>query len=662
MLVTDNKNTTELVEELNKTNQVIVKMSEESSIEVDYEFPTDSAYADATNWNLALYLDYEEKDILNNVDTYLNGTGPLTPAAETTSSVTVTSVPVSPSQEGYTVWTNPYWINANTVNCSITLNFQFYINNQNAFPIYAYAPDVPEDQQGIDIFLRVYNRTTGAAPTEQYIRTVKPCDFNYPANTDLLISTGTNVVNVDLPLGFPGDEYTFSLFTRITQDVEFTSSTIPPFFLFDVTPHLLLKDCTIDIKLLRPTVGSTINPAFYFPKKIKQSDFIKSITTMFNLYCIIDKDNPNNLIWIQRDAFYDSGVIKDWSKKLAKERDQEIIFIPEINSKTITLTYKQDKDPANTTYNDATKEIYGQQKIVFGSEWVKNDEVKEIIFSPTPMQPSRWGGICPLYNNIDGEYNIRILLNSENIASDNQFAGFNPPLIVDYFAGNPPTVPLVQIGTNATVYPVTIHSSGVFGGNYDINFGVCDYYYFDGYNYTQNNLYNLNWRRTMSQLDTGKMLIAYFNLNEFDILSLNLNDKIKVNNTYWNINKIIDYDGNSRQLTKVELISIDTDLSLTNKGRNTKADKKIDKNWFKASQQAEKAKRNLSSSSINTDKTVISVGERNTFNDTFSGLIVGDDLTPTSTSGIFVGDIAITPETGLSTPGYLINDGGLDAV
>jgi hypothetical protein len=58
------------------------------------------------------------------------------------------------------------------------------------------------------------------------------------------------------------------------------------------------------------------------------------------------------------------------------------------------------------------------------------------------------------------------------------------------------------------------------------------------------------------------MLIAMFDLTEVDIQSLKLNDKIYIDNSWWNINKIQDYNGNQRQLTKVELISIDTEIDL----------------------------------------------------------------------------------------------------
>jgi hypothetical protein len=61
----------------------------------------------------------------------------------------------------------------------------------------------------------------------------------------------------------------------------------------------------------------------------------------------------------------------------------------------------------------------------------------------------------------------------------------------------------------------------------------------------------------MNQINTGKLMSAYFNLSPSDIRNIKLNDKIKVGNTVWNINKVIDYDANSNSVTKVELISTD---------------------------------------------------------------------------------------------------------
>jgi hypothetical protein len=97
---------------------------------------------------------------------------------------------------------------------------------------------------------------------------------------------------------------------------------------------------------------------------------------------------------------------------------------------------------------------------------------------------------------------------------------------------------------------------------FDINFGTNDYYFYEVATLTANNLYNLYWRRTVNQINVGKMLIAYFDLSEVDIQALKLNDKIYIDNSWWNINKVQDYNANNNSLTKVELISIDTEIDL----------------------------------------------------------------------------------------------------
>ena len=288
----------------------------------------------------------------------------------------------------------------------------------------------------------------------------------------------------------------------------------------------------------------------YVPKKIKQSDFIKGIFNMYNIYAQVDSTQPNKLLIQNRDDFYDSGVEVDWTAKLAKDQEQNLSFLPELTSKKMILTYAADKDNPNTTYTNATNNIYGQAEVIFDNEYVKEVTTKAVLFSPTPVIKTQFGAYVPMIAGAAPETNIRILYDKttagQPLATCGQFS------ILDYGT----------IGqNNLTSYPLVGHFDDPLTPTFDINFAICDYYYYQPTSLTSNNLYNRYWRRTMGQINNGKMLTAMFNLKEPDIQAMKLNDKIRIDNSWWNINKVIDYDANANKLTKVELISIDTEIN-----------------------------------------------------------------------------------------------------
>ena len=155
--------------------------------------------------------------------------------------------------------------------------------------------------------------------------------------------------------------------------------------------------------------GSTLNINQYVPKEIKQSDFVKSIFQMYNLYVEQDVNNPNNLILRHRDEYYDSGAEKDWSRKLAKDKDQQLIFLPDLTNKKLKLTYAPDTDDFNTMYEQATSETYGQLEYTFDNEYVKDVATQELIFSPTPVYLTSFGAYVPAIIGASPNTNIRIL-------------------------------------------------------------------------------------------------------------------------------------------------------------------------------------------------------------------------------------------------------------
>ena len=319
------------------------------------------------------------------------------------------------------------------------------------------------------------------------------------------------------------------------------------------TPPDIILDITSINLTIRPSDNIPLNSGIttmnsFIPEKIKQSDFIKSIFMMYNLYATSDPQSETNLILIHRDEYYDSGKAVDWTNKLMKDKEQSIIFIPELNNKKLRLTYKADTDSPNTVYTDVTKEVYGQAEVTFENEYVKGIDVKELIFSPTPVQPTSFGAFLPLLNGASPKTNIRILYDNGEVIAQN--------VVINHGYGS-------TTDTNGA-YPYLSHFGGPspFNPEFDINFAPCQYYYYQVAQNTNNNLYNSYWRRTVAQINGGKLLTAYFLLNEVDIQLMELNDKIRIDNSWWSINKVIDYNANYLQPTKVELISLETEIDL----------------------------------------------------------------------------------------------------
>jgi hypothetical protein len=293
-------------------------------------------------------------------------------------------------------------------------------------------------------------------------------------------------------------------------------------------------------------IGGFVTMNQYVPVKIKQSDFVKSVFQMYNLYVDVDPNQPNNIILTHRDEYYDNGAQKDWTYKLAKDREQNLEFLPDVSNKRLILTYKQDNDTPNTLYFEATREIYGQQEYIFNSEYVKDVDTKELIFSPTPIAQTTFGAVVPMIDGQAPKTNIRILYDGGEQSCGSY----------DIIDGG-------LTGTyGVTTYPAITHFDNALTPSFDINFGTCDFYYYNPQTLTNNTLYNLYWRRTINQINEGKMLTAFFKLTENDIHGLKLSDKIRIDNSWWNINRVIDYNANTEGLTKVELISADSELEL----------------------------------------------------------------------------------------------------
>jgi hypothetical protein len=393
-------------------------------------------------------------------------------------------------------------------------------------------------------------------------------------------------------------------------------------------PSIILDLTSIDLTI-RPSDNIPLSSGIttmnnFIPEKIKQSDFIKSVFMMYNLYATANPNNENNLILINRDEYYDSGKAVDWTNLLMKDKEQSIIFIPELNNKKLRLSYKADTDSPNKVYTDVTREIYGQVEVTFENEYVKGIDVKELIFSPTPVQPTTFGAFLPLLNGAAPKTNIRILFDNGQVTASN---------VVIHHGYDDTT------STNG-LYPYLSHFGGADPLNpiFDINFAECQYYYYQVAQNTNNNLYNSYWRRTVAQINGGKLLTAYFYLRETDIQYMELNDKIRIDNSWWSINKIIDYNANDSVPTKVELISLETEIDLPSfAGGTTTPVGPGNGEQIVSIMQGYNTKTNVTTN--NNDSIII--GSGNVVGDGLRALVVGDGLS-IENDGIATTNLTVT--------------------
>jgi hypothetical protein len=575
-------------------------------------------------------------------------------------------------------YTNPFLLTTpSSLDIKFDIDCDFILNNQSATPKKlagllesAFIGAILYEPK-IRVAKLVGNNTVDVAAIDL------PSTLSSSIQTATVLSPGENLVstiNASVSTSITNlndtDNLIFTIGTRIinpfdpSQEVGLnwinTNGTVPTGERIDQIFRIRSIKMTVSLNASTIVFSFPINPNSFIPKKVKQSDFIKSICLMYNLFVETDPDNSNRLIYKHRDLFYDTGKVVDWTDKVARNVDQNLKFLPELTSKRLILTYKPDKDPANETYTNATKEIYGQHEVIFENEYVKNIETKELIFSPSPVEPTSFGAVAMLYNGQSPNTNVRILL-------DNGPQPCGTYRIRNYGSNF----------TTLTTYPFVSHMDAVVNPSFDINFGVCDFYFYDILNFTTNNLFYNFWARTMAQIDQGKLFTAYFALSEADIQKMKLNDKIRIDNSWWNINKIVDYDAGSNSLTKVELISIDPGLKLpTFRGtisewtsplvpvkpvrplRPVVPVRSIKEVHVKLTET-----RNFNTSIMNPDGNVLLMGDSNVINNEFKGIVIGSNINVKYPgTGIYVGDWLLKDNGSFVYTGLKIIDGGLDEV
>ena len=336
------------------------------------------------------------------------------------------------------------------------------------------------------------------------------------------------------------------------------------------------------------------NAATFLPKGFKQRDFILGISRLFNLYFEPSLDNKNNLIIEPRNDYYAKGKILDWSKKVDYTNDLNINIISHDFPKTNIFKFKNDdKDYLSTNYANyvANNKIFGTYEYISPNEYKVDETTLESIFAPSYTQQVDNTNVKitrilnpelfePDYDGGKVEYKVepRILFYSKR---DNITEGYNiymtdikqlPEELETINDGD--IITLLSTIRQITEYGTASHLDDVDNPTNDLNW-YTDFNYLPNTTLTTNNLFNKYYKEQIIELSdqTARKLTCNVFLSPVDIANLRFNDIYYLNNDYWRLIEITDYDSSadvlqSTKCTFVKIVKTDTSSLINYSAQN----------------------------------------------------------------------------------------------
>lgn len=371
-------------------------------------------------------------------------------------------------------------------------------------------------------------------------------------NTTLTIPTSVNEtillqgdkVQFRLVLNFNPLGITTALGAALPNNTLFTD--------FDMTMNTGVGDCVPSNLIFE---GDTMPMNSVVPD-VTMVDMMMAFVRMFNLYITADPLNETNLTIETRDQYYAGGTTRDWTKKLARDRPINIKPLGLLSAKVYNYRYKQDGDYYNERYQYKYGESYGTRRYEVDNDFLTQEKDVQIIFSPTPLQ-------------IEGNTNRFVSRIYDNDISE----GANPTesnVRILYHDMLPSVIWLLKSEASSgntailTQYPYAGHLDNPITPTADFCFGIPDELYYQAnaatgtLQYTNGNLFNVYHRSHINEITDkdSKILTGEFYLDPWDLQKLDFRDQIIIDNCYWRLNRVMDYNPFKEGLTKVELFKV----------------------------------------------------------------------------------------------------------
>lgn len=331
--------------------------------------------------------------------------------------------------------------------------------------------------------------------------------------------------------------------------------------------------------------GDTIDYALEFPDNdYKQIDFITSINRYFNLVVVPDPETPRQLIVEPIVDYIGKGEILNWTTKIDHLQPVSVKPTTSLINGTLEYSFQLDQDYANQNFKSASNRIFGSEKKKLNLEY-KDDTTKFDYMFSSPMditilaaqqQQLTLSSFSKVNQKDEGGKSIQSFVPFK-ILPRLVFRGLTLPQDNYGFVGNTGTTTTYQNWYSKAI-GVTYTQNRFQEINrfttYPFNFnGFSHYCNWRGedvtgiqppeYQFVAEDLYDIYYRDYINDLISpeSKIYNAKIYLYPTEIKQLRFDEKILVDNNYYRINKISNYNLLEPSICDIELVKLTKDYN-----------------------------------------------------------------------------------------------------
>jgi len=209
----------------------------------------------------------------------------------------------------------------------------------------------------------------------------------------------------------------------------------------------------------------------------------------------------------------------------------------ELDVRGYNFAYDTDDDFYNKQYTEETKRFYADYEVDFLNEFSNDVKEVKINFAPTPDTDNFISTrVAPFFIDLDGDNVMKPrkvkprILFYDGLKSGTQYTLQNSPTALT--------------GVTYNTYPYVGMWDDISNPQFDLAFGSPEKVYYEVTNYPTQTLVELFYKNTLTDVQdvNAKLLKGYFELSVADIQDFDYRDIIFIDNAYYRVNKISDYN------------------------------------------------------------------------------------------------------------------------